>query len=418
MQEQLMIMAAGISLAFLLLVVMLATYYQPNGGDEDDDDDDNDSGETIKIFKGDSEGSSGGGGGDGGGGGGSYSISGNERIKNNLKAKFVSDKEDADLILPGEGGTPDFIADSDAATISTGSNRQCTHCGAMNKEHSTICWNCGSKTGTTFGPGGLDEIANDVEKVALESRSHVVRKGDDPVPNSIEPPTVPEEDIPDPTETEEEGEDLEKIDLKDYYLGLFYGWIDKWKALVRTHFSSMMIVTVAATVIWGLSVVYGAMAFDTSGLISLIFASLIAIVSASLAVLFFLSPGKVKTIVLAYPFTLNVVLLPPIVIAINEPRLAFLLDNSILVAEFLLQNYASVLGVESWLRSTFNLQGSYFILMWFAISIPLGWFMGTTVFVVKYWHSMYNRYVDRVNEYLESLDEEQAVAEEDAKQPN
>jgi|AntRauTorcE11898_2_1112593.scaffolds.fasta_scaffold03231_4 hypothetical protein len=388
MEDTLTIVLTGIAGSIALLLSAAAAAFDPGNFDEDEEEEDE---REVKI-----SGVSGGGGGGGESGGNGHGGK-HTSTEETLKAEFTSRPGSADVKIESDGPVPakENTRKGATDTIRVKGNDQCTSCGAVNSDETTPCWNCGSKTGSTFGSGGLSKINEELREQTTRRMAYEVEKGED----VTEKPDLSFDEGSDTKEKKKEGttdediRDKEKIPLHRWLAGKTIAWVGKWHALTKTHFRSMAIVTGIAMLIWGSTTAYGAIAFDTAGLLAMIGASAIAIVSASFAVLFHLSPGKWKTIILAYPFSLNVILLPPVVIAIYEPRLNIVLDQSTLFAEYLLQNYAAIIGIEQWLRNSFVLQGFNFILMWFLISIPVGIALGSiahstqaTIRIVKSMH--------------------------------
>lgn len=260
----------------------------------------------------------------------------------------------------------------------------CAHCGAVNKDQESRCWSCGSSPQATFSSDSLESVNKRLRDAAADD-SYFVKKGEEPRSQPVDSPAIPSEEDGDPYEdnaTEEDDiENREDIPIYWTWIGLFFGWIDKWRTLTSTHMRSMGVVAGITFVFWGISVVYGAFEYGTSGLVALIGASLIAVVTGAVATLFYLAPGRVKTVALTHPFAISTMFLPATVIALNEPAFSGFLYDSALFAEFILDTFLEPLGVDTFFRTTFDLKGPSYLVMWFAISFPAGWTLGTSSYL-------------------------------------
>lgn len=144
-------------------------------------------------------------------------------------------------------------------------------------------------------------------------------------------------------------------------------------------------VLVVTAIIWGLltAVTYLA-AFPWNGVIAVAIGGVVATLSAGLAVIFAYVDGRATTVVLAYPFAFTAVFLPPVVAAFYSPTLAALVfPNSESLATWILDNLLSFWGIAAWLRATFDLIGLGYVAMWFALSFPVGWFLGLVVSIAN-----------------------------------
>lgn len=258
---------------------------------------------------------------------------------------------------------------------------QCAHCGAANEKSNARCWRCGSSPKANLSADSLSSVNKRLREASAD-QSYVVEKDDEPKEHPVHSPAIPQDEEEDPYE---EGQGTDEQDIRDddisifwTYYGRFLAWIDKWRTLTNTHMKSIMVVTSITIVVWGLSIIYGAVRFGHSGLVALIGASMFAVLSAGIATLFYLAPGKVKTVALAYPFGLNVVFLPPTVIALYEPHFSFILWQSTLFANFVATHILGPIGLEHFFRTTFDLEGEAYLIMWFAVAFPVGWILGTT----------------------------------------
>ena len=118
-------------------------------------------------------------------------------------------------------------------------------------------------------------------------------------------------------------------------------------------------------------------------------ASIVATVSVVLSILFSRVDGNLTSVLLAYPFGLTALFLPPVVAALSYPPLeSVILPASYQFARWILDTILWVGGIESWLRASFTLEefgaafglpGLGYVLMWLGISFLLGWILGTLV---------------------------------------
>ncbi len=138
-------------------------------------------------------------------------------------------------------------------------------------------------------------------------------------------------------------------------------------------------VVVLTTILWGALTALARVRLEPEGFVAVGAASVVAIVSAGLAALFVKVGGRGTTVVLAYPFAMNAVFLPPVVAALFDPSMSGVLEGSEALAIYLLDNVLFVAGINEWLRATYSLEGIAFVLMWVGIATPLGWFLGCVV---------------------------------------
>ncbi len=120
--------------------------------------------------------------------------------------------------------------------------------------------------------------------------------------------------------------------------------------------------------------------FPVRGILAVIVASVVATVSAALAVVFSRIDGRPVSVALAYPAAVTAIFLPPVVAALYSPTLAdIIFPGSRSLAVWLLENPLAALGISEFLQRQFTLQGAGYVLMWVAISVPLGWLLGGVV---------------------------------------
>jgi hypothetical protein len=139
-------------------------------------------------------------------------------------------------------------------------------------------------------------------------------------------------------------------------------------------------VVVLTALVWGALTVVSLFQFSTEGFVAVAAASVVATVSAALAVLFARVGGRGTTILLAYPFAVTAVTMPPVVAAFFSTTLAGLVfENTDTLAVWLLDNALAAGGIAEFFRDTFELEGPTYAVLWFAFSLPVGWFLGILV---------------------------------------
>jgi hypothetical protein len=139
-------------------------------------------------------------------------------------------------------------------------------------------------------------------------------------------------------------------------------------------------VVVLSVIVWGGLTALARMRFSTGGFIAVLAASLVATLSAVLAVVFHRVWGRKTTVLLAYPFGVTALFLPPVVAALYSPALAnVVFPGSTSVAKWLLDNVLTVGGLNTYLRQQYDLRGVAYVGMWFGLAVPVGWFLGILV---------------------------------------
>jgi len=122
------------------------------------------------------------------------------------------------------------------------------------------------------------------------------------------------------------------------------------------------------------------LALVSGGFLAIALAGGVATVSAALAVGTKSAGGRATTVLLAYPFAMTALFLPPVVAALFSKTLAaIVLPNSTALAQWLLDNALAPVGLAETFSRTFDLEGLGYVVMWLAISFPLGWVLGTLV---------------------------------------
>jgi len=144
-------------------------------------------------------------------------------------------------------------------------------------------------------------------------------------------------------------------------------------------------VFVVLVVLWGGLSAFARYRFSTGGFIAVLAASAVAVVAGLLAYVFSRVGGRFTTVVFAYPFGVTALLLPPVVAALYSPTLAeTVFSRSTAVARWINDTLLDVYGINERLRSSYDLRGIAHAVMWFAISIPVGWVLGTVVTLANY----------------------------------
>jgi len=141
-------------------------------------------------------------------------------------------------------------------------------------------------------------------------------------------------------------------------------------------------VTAVALVGWGtLSVIaylLNRVPFDA--FLAIAAASAVAIVSTTLAAVTSKFGGRALSVLLAYPFAMTALFLPPVVAALYSPVLAeAVFPRSETIAIWLLDNVLTFADVNTYLRTRYNLDGIAYAGMWFGIAVPVGWVLGILV---------------------------------------
>lgn len=104
--------------------------------------------------------------------------------------------------------------------------------------------------------------------------------------------------------------------------------------------------------------------------------------------------GTRSTILLAYPAVTSAICLTPVVFALTAvPAGARTFPLSTVLARWLLAGPLSVGGVGAFFRASFTLSGGAYVVMWFALSVLLGWLLGATVTGLRGWGTRLRRAV-------------------------
>jgi hypothetical protein len=140
-------------------------------------------------------------------------------------------------------------------------------------------------------------------------------------------------------------------------------------------------VLVTAGVVWGaLALAVRARApISQEGFYAVVAAGSVATLSAVGALVFARVGGRKTTVLAAYPLGVTAFLLPPVVAALYSPVLARLVfPGTRSLAVWALQNLIPAV-VANPLTATFDLVGVAYVVLWFAVAVPVGWLLGTLV---------------------------------------
>ena len=117
---------------------------------------------------------------------------------------------------------------------------------------------------------------------------------------------------------------------------------------------------------------------EDGAVIALAAASIVAVVSSALSYLFWRIGGRGTTVLLAYPFAMTAIFLPPVVAALfYEPLGEIIIDQGDDLFRWMFQTGPE--AVTEPLGDRFDREEHHHALIWFAISFPVGWVIGTLV---------------------------------------
>ncbi|WP_049935680.1 hypothetical protein [Haloplanus natans] len=137
---------------------------------------------------------------------------------------------------------------------------------------------------------------------------------------------------------------------------------------------------VLAIVVWGALTALARVRFSAEGFFAVAAAGTVAVVSTMLALVFRWLGGRVVTVLIAYPFAVVAVFLPPVVAALYSPALATVVfPRSETLAIWLLDNALTYRNLNTLLRQRFELAGFAYVAMWGGFAVPVGWVFGVLV---------------------------------------
>jgi hypothetical protein len=137
---------------------------------------------------------------------------------------------------------------------------------------------------------------------------------------------------------------------------------------------------IVATVVWGSLTLLAHFQLPTEVMLGIGGASVVAVVSAGLAAGFSKAGGRFVSVLLAYPFAMTAIFLPPVVAALFSTTVgSVVLPGSTTLAIRLLDGPLALVGLDGYLRENYTLEGIAYVGMWLGIAVPLGWFSGCVV---------------------------------------
>lgn len=117
---------------------------------------------------------------------------------------------------------------------------------------------------------------------------------------------------------------------------------------------------------------------DSGGVTAIVVASTVAVLSSALAFGFWVLDGRPITVFFAYPFAMTAIFLPPVVAALFSETLAeVVLTRSDSLASWSLDQMPAL--VETYLVENFDRDEFAHVIIWFCVSIPVGWILGIGV---------------------------------------
>jgi hypothetical protein len=137
---------------------------------------------------------------------------------------------------------------------------------------------------------------------------------------------------------------------------------------------------VLAVLVWGALAALARVRFSAEGFLAVATAGSVAVVSTTLALGFRRVGGRVTTVLVAYPFAVIAVFLPPVVAALYSPTLAAtVFPRSETLAAWLLNTLLAYRGLDTMIRQRYELVGLAYVGMWGGLAVPVGWVLGTLV---------------------------------------
>ncbi len=136
-------------------------------------------------------------------------------------------------------------------------------------------------------------------------------------------------------------------------------------------------VVLLAVVVWGALTVLARFQFSTEGFLAVAAASAVAVVSAGLAVVFSRVGGRATTVLIAYPFAMTAIFLPPVVAAVFGLDPAGVLPSTKDLARTVRD--ALPAAISDPITDRFDFTNVTLVLIWVLISVPLGWLLGAVV---------------------------------------
>jgi hypothetical protein len=141
-------------------------------------------------------------------------------------------------------------------------------------------------------------------------------------------------------------------------------------------------IVVLFALVWGgltATVAVRSSAFQEGAVVALAAASGVSVVSAALSFLCWRVDGRSTTILLAYPFALTAIFLPPVVAALFYEPLDGVIQWSDDIASWVTNEGPDPFGVVEYLETNFERQDEDHVIIWFVASFPAGWALGLLV---------------------------------------
>jgi len=141
-------------------------------------------------------------------------------------------------------------------------------------------------------------------------------------------------------------------------------------------------VILLAVLVWGglSALVEFRLDYSSQATNAIIAASVVAVVSAGLAVAFRAIGGRITTVVFAYPFGMTAIFLPPVVAALVSDDVAqFSIVYAEQLADLVRDEVLGPVGLRDYVADRFEMTELAYVLIWLGVSVPLGWLLGTTV---------------------------------------
>jgi hypothetical protein len=159
-------------------------------------------------------------------------------------------------------------------------------------------------------------------------------------------------------------------------------------------------VLAATAITWGVLALFVRLQLSNAAFLAVVAAGITATISAGVALLFTWWDGRLATVGVAYPAAVTTIFLPPVVVALFSTGVASdLYPIGEGVARFVFEAILPA-GMEERLRGTYDFDpgrgisaedgplvltlGTAQVLLWLAISVPLGWTIGLLVTLAEF----------------------------------
>lgn len=159
-------------------------------------------------------------------------------------------------------------------------------------------------------------------------------------------------------------------------------WIRYVARQVDRVVAGLGVLVIGGTValLWGALSALAWNRLPAAGFRAVLAASIAATVSVACSWAFAHYRSRTLTLVLAYPFAVAAVFLPPVTAALYSPTFgSVVLSGSTSLAAWLLNTVLAVGGLGEAIHQHFNLAGFAFVGMWFGFAVPIGWAFGLLV---------------------------------------